>query len=82
MPIVMKIVQRETYIMTDEANLNKGQFRSIFLGHGVVNHVAGDLERSKREIQGLSGKRLTYASQVSGGHRRHGRKRRRRNKRW
>ena len=45
LPIVMKNVQRETYIMTDEAGQYRGQFRTLFLGHGVVNHTAGEYSR-------------------------------------
>lgn len=117
LPIVYQNVARETYIMTDEAGQYKGKFRKLFLGHGVVNHTAGeygrgrvhtntvegsfsvfkrgmkgvyqhcsekhlhryvaefefrynnrsalgieDVERSILALQGLSGKRLTYAS--------------------
>lgn len=44
-PIVMEQVHRETYIMTDEANAYQGQFRHVFLGHGHVNHSAGEYGR-------------------------------------
>jgi len=41
-PIVLQNVDRETYIMTDESGVYRGQFRKLFLGHGVVNHTAGE----------------------------------------
>jgi hypothetical protein len=41
----MQNVNRETYIMTDEAAQYHGQFRSAFLGHGRVNHAAGEYGR-------------------------------------
>jgi hypothetical protein len=44
-PLVLKNVHRETYIMTDQAGQYKGQFRKLFLGHGVVNHAAGEYGR-------------------------------------
>jgi transposase-like protein len=44
-PIVMKNVQLETYIMTDEARVYHGQFRNVFLGHGRVNHQKGEYAR-------------------------------------
>jgi transposase-like protein len=44
-PIVMKNVHRETYIMTDEAIQYRGQFRDVFLGHGRVNHATGEYGR-------------------------------------
>jgi hypothetical protein len=47
LPIVFKNVQRETYIMTDERTRYKGKFRPIFLGHGVVNHTAGEYGRGR-----------------------------------
>jgi hypothetical protein len=47
LPIVLRNVQRETYIMTDEATTYRGQFRKLFLGHGVVNHTAGEYGRGR-----------------------------------
>lgn len=44
-PIVMRNVQRETYIMTDEARVYRGKFRDVFLGHGHVNHEKGEYGR-------------------------------------
>jgi transposase-like protein len=46
-PIVLANVKRETYIMTDEAIQYKGQFRNVFLGHGHVNHGAGEYVRGR-----------------------------------
>jgi transposase-like protein len=46
-PLVMKNVQRETYIMTDEARVYYGQFRNVFLGHGRVNHQQGEYGRGR-----------------------------------
>jgi transposase-like protein len=39
-PIVRANIDRETYVMTDEANAYIRQFRD-YLGHGRVNHSAG-----------------------------------------
>jgi transposase-like protein len=44
-PLVLQNVDRETYIMTDEAGQYKGQFRPLFLGHGRVNHAKGEYGR-------------------------------------
>ena len=46
-PIVMRNVQRETYIMTDEHGAYTGQFRDVFLGHGRVRHSAGEYGRGR-----------------------------------
>lgn len=46
-PIVLANVDRETYIMTDEAGQYRGQFRTLFLGHGRVNHAAGEYARGR-----------------------------------
>jgi hypothetical protein len=46
-PIVMQNVDRETYIMTDEAGAYRGQFRKVFLGHGRVNHAKGEYARGR-----------------------------------
>jgi hypothetical protein len=46
-PIVLRNVDRETYIMTDEAGQYRGQFRPVFLGHGRVNHAAGEYARGR-----------------------------------
>jgi hypothetical protein len=54
-PNVMRNVDRETYIMTDEAGQYKGQFRSLFLGHGVVNHTAGEYGRGRVHTNTVEG---------------------------
>jgi transposase-like protein len=46
-PIVMRNVERETYIMTDEHAAYTGQFRDVFLGHGRVRHSAGEYGRGR-----------------------------------
>jgi hypothetical protein len=55
LPIVMRNVDRETYIMTDEAGQYKGQFRKLFLGHGVVNHTAGEYGRGRIHTNTVEG---------------------------
>jgi transposase-like protein len=55
LPIVMKNVDRETYIMTDEAGQYRGQFRKLFLGHGVVNHTAGEYGRGRVHTNTVEG---------------------------
>ncbi len=55
LPIVLKNVERETYIMTDEAGQYKGQFRKLFLGHGVVNHTAGEYGRGRVHTNTVEG---------------------------
>ena len=45
MPIVMANVDRETYIMTDESKAYPKSLRKVFLGHGRVNHGAGEYGR-------------------------------------
>jgi transposase-like protein len=54
-PIVMKNVDRETYIMTDEAGHYKKQFRHVFLGHGHVNHTAGEYGRGRVHTNTVEG---------------------------
>ena len=54
-PIVMKNVDRETYIMTDEANQYTRQFRDVFLGHGRVNHQAGEYGRGRVHTNTVEG---------------------------
>jgi transposase-like protein len=45
-PIVLQNVQRETYVMTDDAGVYRGGlFRKVFLGHGRVNHNQGEYAR-------------------------------------
>jgi len=55
LPIVLQNVDRETYIMTDEAGVYKGQFRKLFLGHGVVNHTAGEYGRGRVHTNTVEG---------------------------
>ena len=55
LPIVFQNVQRETYIMTDEAGQYKGQFRKLFLGHGVVNHSIGEYGRGRVHTNTVEG---------------------------
>lgn len=54
-PIVLKNVERETYIMTDEASQYAGKFRPIFLGHGRVNHAAGEYGRGRIHTNTVEG---------------------------
>jgi transposase-like protein len=54
-PIVLANVQRETYIMTDEATQYRKQFRNVFLGHGVVNHTAGEYGRGRVHTNTVEG---------------------------
>jgi hypothetical protein len=54
-PIVLRNVERETYIMTDEAGQYRGQFRKLFLGHGVVNHTAGEYGRGRVHTNTVEG---------------------------
>ena len=54
-PIVMRNVDRETYIMTDEATQYRGQFRKVFLGHGRVNHGAGEYARGRIHTNTVEG---------------------------
>jgi transposase-like protein len=47
-PIIERNIDRETYIMTDEAGLYRGPFlRSTFLGHGTVHHQSGEYGRGR-----------------------------------
>ena len=54
-PIVLANIDRETYIMTDEANAYRGQFRHLFLGHGHVNHSAGEYGRGRVHTNTVEG---------------------------
>jgi transposase-like protein len=54
-PIVLANVDRETYIMTDEAGQYRGQFRHLFLGHGRVNHTAGEWGRGRVHTNTIEG---------------------------
>jgi transposase-like protein len=55
LPIVFKNVERETYIMTDQAGQYRGKFRKLFLGHGVVNHAAGEYVRGRVHTNTVEG---------------------------
>ena len=55
LPIVLQNVDRETYIMTDESGVYRGQFRKLFLGHGVVNHTAGEYGRGRVHTNTVEG---------------------------
>lgn len=54
-PLVLANVDRETYIMTDEAGQYKNQFRHLFLGHGRVNHTAGEWGRGPVHTNTIEG---------------------------
>ena len=54
-PIVMKNVERETYIMTDEAAFYHKQFRDVFLGHGRVAHTRGEYGRGRIHTNTVEG---------------------------
>ena len=55
LPIVFRNVERETYIMTDQAGQYRGKFRKLFLGHGVVNHAAGEYVRGRVHTNTVEG---------------------------
>ncbi|MEO7655607.1 MAG: IS1595 family transposase [Sphingomicrobium sp.] len=46
-PIVKANVDRQTYIMTDEASIYTHQFRDDYLGHIRLNHRAGEYARGR-----------------------------------
>jgi transposase-like protein len=54
-PIVKANVDRETYILTDEAALYRHQFRDDYLGHGRVNHKAGEYVRGRIHTNTVEG---------------------------
>src|SRR5438445_490342 len=54
-PIVKRNVDRETYILTDEASVYRHQFRDNYLGHGRVNHVAGEYARGRIHTNTVEG---------------------------
>jgi len=55
-PIVMQNVDRETYILTDEAlHYTHSGFRDVFLGHGRVNHAAGEYGRGRIHTNTVEG---------------------------
>jgi transposase-like protein len=55
LPIVFANVDRETYIMTDEASHYRAQFRNIYLGHGRVNHSRGEYARGRVSTNTIEG---------------------------
>ena len=55
LPIVQANVDRETYIMTDDANAYKHQLRDVFLGHGVVRHGQGEYGRGRIHTNTVEG---------------------------
>jgi transposase-like protein len=54
-PIVKQNVDRETYILTDEAMMYRHQFRDDYLGHGRVNHKAGEYVRGRIHTNTVEG---------------------------
>jgi len=54
-PIVQRNVDRETYIMTDESQVYRNQFVSSHLGHGRVNHQAGEYGRGRIHTNTVEG---------------------------
>ncbi len=55
LPLVFANVDRETYIMTDEASHYRAQFRHIYLGHGRVNHSRGEYARGRVSTNMIEG---------------------------
>jgi transposase-like protein len=54
-PIVVRNIDRETYVLTDEATHYYKQLRPIFLGHGTVNHSAGEYVRGRIHTNTVEG---------------------------
>lgn len=54
-PIVKANVDRETYILTDESAIYRHQFRDDYLGHGRVNHQAGEYGRGRIHTNTVEG---------------------------
>jgi transposase-like protein len=54
-PIVRANVDRETYILTDESQVYRHQFRDDYLGHGRVNHKAGEYVRGRIHTNTVEG---------------------------
>jgi hypothetical protein len=54
-PIVQANVDRETYILTDESVVYKHKFRDDYLGHGRVNHKAGEYVRGRIHTNTVEG---------------------------
>ncbi len=54
-PIVQANVDRETYILTDESSVYTHKFRDDYLGHGRVNHKAGEYARGRIHTNTVEG---------------------------
>jgi hypothetical protein len=54
-PIVQANVDRETYILTDESSVYMHKFRDDYLGHGRVNHKAGEYVRGRIHTNTVEG---------------------------
>lgn len=54
MPIVYANVQRETWMLTDDSNIYIRQFKD-YLGHGTVNHKAGEYARGRIHTNTVEG---------------------------
>jgi transposase-like protein len=54
-PIVQENVDRETYILTDDNPMYGLQFRFTHLGHGKVNHSAGEYGRGRIHTNTVEG---------------------------
>jgi transposase-like protein len=56
MPIVMKNIDRETYILTDESVVYRHKLLNAeFLGHGRVNHRSGEYVRGRIHTNTIEG---------------------------
>lgn len=54
-PIVRANIDRETYVLTDEAPHYMGNLRNGFLGHGSVNHQLGEYGRGRIHTNTIEG---------------------------
>lgn len=54
-PIVQANVDSETYILTDESVVYRNKFRDDYLGHGRVNHKAGEYVRGRIHTNTVEG---------------------------
>jgi transposase-like protein len=56
LPIISENIDRETYILTDEAkHYASASLRNAFLGHGHVNHAAGEYGRGRIHTNTIEG---------------------------
>lgn len=56
MPIVYANVDRESFVMTDESTIyQRPLMRRVFLGHGQVNHKAGEYGRGRVHTNTIEG---------------------------